>query len=68
MEQTYTKNEINQLIAAAITRHNRNASMISMFLGSIFLALFVDGFLRSIGVVPPFMGIDINILKSMPCS
>lgn len=52
-------------IDAAITRHNRNASMISMVLGIVFLALFVDGFLRVIGVVPPFLGIDVNIMSAL---
>ena len=59
------RKEVQLMIDAAITRHNRNASMISMVLGIIFLALFVDGFLRVIGVVPPFMGIDVNIVSAI---
>ena len=35
------------------------------FLGIIFLALFVDGFFRVIGMIPPFMGIDVNILHEV---
>ena len=34
-----------------------------MALGIVFLALFMDGFFRAIGLIPPFMGIDINLLK-----
>ena len=60
-----TKEEVQQMIDAAITQHNRNASMISMVLGIIFLALFVDGFFRTIGMIPPFLGIDVSIIKSM---
>ncbi len=53
------------MIDAAITQHNRNASMISMVLGIIFLALFVDGFFRTIGMIPPFLGIDVSIIKEV---
>tara|TARA_A200000113_G_scaffold104557_1_gene93957 strand:+ start:717 stop:929 length:213 start_codon:yes stop_codon:yes gene_type:complete len=60
-----SKEEVSLMIDAAITRHNRNASMISMALGVLFLGLFVDGFLRVIGVVPPFLGIDVNILSDI---
>ena len=40
------------MIDAAITLHNRNASMISMCLGIIFLALLAEGFFRVIGMIP----------------
>ena len=53
------------MIDAAITQHNRNASMISMVLGIIFLALFADGFFRTIGMIPPFLGIDVSIIKEV---
>ena len=33
-----------------------------MFLGIVFLALFAEGFFRVIGMIPPFMGIDVNII------
>lgn len=58
-----SKEEVAVMIDTAITRHNRNASMISMVLGLTFLALFVDGFMRVIGMVPPFLGIDVNIMS-----
>ena len=60
-----SKQEVEVMIDAAITRHNRNASMISMVLGITFLALFVDGFMRGIGMVPPFLGIDVNIMSEV---
>tara|TARA_Y100000022_G_C13250339_1_gene376882 strand:- start:2060 stop:2305 length:246 start_codon:yes stop_codon:yes gene_type:complete len=60
-----SKQEVEVMIDAAITRHNRNASMISMVLGITFLALFVDGFMRVIGMVPPFLGIDVNIMSEV---
>ena len=60
-----TKEEVQQMIDAAITQHNRNASMISMVLGIIFLALFADGFFRTIGMIPPFLGIDVSIIKEV---
>ena len=65
----YTKEEVDKLIKEAIDdamrKHNRNASLISMALGIIFLALFVDGFLRAIGIIPPFMDIDVNLMHQV---
>ena len=60
-----SKDEVQLMIEAAITRHNRNASMISTCLGIVFLALFVDGFLRVLGMVPPFLGIDVSIMSEL---
>tara|TARA_B100001063_G_C16677386_1_gene509785 strand:- start:733 stop:978 length:246 start_codon:yes stop_codon:yes gene_type:complete len=60
-----TQEEAQKMIDDAIRQHNRNASIISMLLGIIFLALFVDGFFRVIGMIPPFMGIDVNILHEV---
>ena len=57
-----TEEQIQQMIDLAITRHNRNASIISMWLGAFCLAAFTDGILRMVGEIPPFMGIDINVL------
>ena len=75
---TYTKEEVNLLIDAAVekaieetrkideasmAKHNRDATVISMILGFTTLALFVDGLLRLLGIIPPFMEVDINILE-----
>ena len=74
---TYTKDEVDVLIDAAVekavaeavkideasmAKHNRDATVISMILGFTTLALFVDGLLRMLGIVPPFMHLDVNIL------
>ena len=72
----YTKEEVNQLIAEAVeearrideasmAKHNRDATIISMILGFTALALFVDGLLRLLGIIPPFMDIDVNILDKI---
>ena len=72
----YTKEEVNQLIAEAVeearrideasmAKHNREATIISMVLGFSALALFVDGLLRILGIIPPFMDIDVNILDKI---
>ena len=72
----YTKEEENQLIAEAVeearrideasmAKHNREATVISMVLGFTALALFVDGLLRILGIIPPFMDIDVNILDKI---
>ena len=50
-----TKEECQEMIDAAIRRHNRNASIISMCVGWVVLALFAEGLLRLIGVVPPLL-------------
>ena len=36
-----------------------------MILGFTTLALFVDGLLRLLGITPPFMDIDINIIDDI---
>ena len=75
---TYTKDEVDLLIDAAVekavaeavkideasmAKHNRDATVLSMILGFTTLALFVDGLLRMLGIVPPFMDLDVNILE-----
>ena len=51
--ETVTKEEVQEMIDDAIRRHNRNAGIISMCVGWVVLALFAEGLLRLIGVVPP---------------
>jgi len=53
MDKEEIQKMIDESIADAIRRHNRNASIISMFVGWIVLALFAEGLLRLIGVIPP---------------
>ena len=48
-----TKEEVQEMIDDAIRKHNRNASIISMFVGWFVLALFAEGLLRLIGVIDP---------------
>ena len=48
-----TKEECQEIIDAAIRKHNRNASIISMCVGWVVLALFAEGLLRLIGVIDP---------------
>jgi len=48
-----TREECQEMIDAAIRRHNRNASIISFCVGWVVLALFSEGLLRLIGVIPP---------------
>ena len=77
---TYSKAEVDVLIDAAVERavaearrideesmakHNRDATVISMILGFTTLALFVDGLLRMLGIIPPFMDLDVNILDKI---
>ena len=77
---TYTKEEVKILLEAAVKEavdearkideesmaiHNRDATVLSMILGFTALALFVDGLLRLLGVIPPFMDIDIDVLDKI---
>ena len=77
---TYTKEEVDVLIDAAVDRavaeamrideesmakHNRDATVISMILGFTTVAVFVDGLLRMLGIIPPFMDLDVNILDKI---
>ena len=77
---TYSKEEVKILLEAAVkeavdearriddesmAKHNREATVISMILGFTTLALFVDGLLRMLGIIPPFMHLDVNILDKI---
>ena len=76
-EHFYTKDEVNMLIQAAVAeahemdrkimaKHNRDATIISAILGFLCLALFLDGLLRILGIVPPFIeGFDVSILDDV---
>ena len=62
-DEFISRNEVQEMIDAAIRRHNRNASIISMCVGWVVLALFAEGLLRLIGVIPPllpFLKITLN--------
>ena len=72
----YTKQEVDAMIAAALDEaraideksmadHNFKATIISMILGLICLALFVDGLLRILGIIPPFMDLDVNVIDDI---
>ena len=57
-----TRSEVQEMIDAAIRKHNRNASIISMCVGWVVLALFAEGLLRLVGVIPPiFPWLDITL-------
>ena len=72
----YTKKEVDKMIADALQearkideesmrKHNRTATIISMILGFTCLALFVDGLLRILGIIPPFMDLDVSIVDEV---
>ena len=72
----YTKKEVDKMIAdaleearaideASMRKHNRDATIISMILGFTCLALFVDGLLRILGIIPPFAGLDVNVIDQI---
>ena len=72
----YTKAEVDAMVAEAVeearrideasmAKHNREATIISMILGFTCLALFLDGLLRILGVIPPFMHLDVNIIDKI---
>jgi hypothetical protein len=53
MDKEEVQSMIDESIATAMRRHNKNASIISMCVGWVVLALFAEGLLRLIGVIPP---------------
>ena len=72
----YTKAEVDAMVASALeearaideasmAEHNFKATSISMILGGLCLALFVDGLLRLLGIIPPFADIDISIVDKI---
>ena len=75
-QQYYNKQEVDAMIAEAVAeaheadrilmaKHNKTATIISMILGAICLALFLDGTLRLLGIIPPFLDIDISIVDKI---
>ena len=72
----YTKEEVDSMIEfaveearrideASMAKHNREATIISMILGFTCLALFLDGLLRILGIIPPFMHLDVNVIDEI---
>ena len=61
----YAIDEARRIDAESMAKHNRDATVISMILGFTALALFVDGLLRLLGIIPPFMQIDIDLLDKI---
>ena len=72
----YTKAEVDAMVAEAVeeakrideasmAEHNFKATIISMVLGFTFVALFADGLFRVLGIIPPFLGIDVNVLQDI---
>tara|TARA_B100001996_G_scaffold126730_2_gene96099 strand:- start:7614 stop:7922 length:309 start_codon:yes stop_codon:yes gene_type:complete len=72
----YTKSEVDKMVADALAearaideesmrKHNRDATIISMILGFTTLALFIDGLLRILGIIPPFMDLDVNVIDDI---
>ena len=72
----YTKAEVDAMVAEAVeearrideasmAKHNREATIISMILGFTALALFLDGLLRILGIIPPFMHLDVNVIDQI---
>ena len=79
-EVVYTKTEVDRLIAEAkyeaieeareidrlsMAKHNWTATIISMILGLTAAALFLDGLLRILGIIPPFMDMDVGIIDDI---
>ena len=79
-EVVYSKTEVDRLIAEAkyeaieeareidrlsMEKHNWDATIISMILGFIALSLFVDGLLRILGIIPPFMDMDVSVVDKI---
>ena len=80
MPHTYNKEEVDRLIATAkyeaieeareidrdsMAKHTWDATIISMILGFLALALFLDGLLRILGIIPPFMDLDVSIIDDV---
>ena len=72
----YTKEEVDLLLDDAVAKaraidelsmkkHNRNATIISMILGFLCLALLLVGLLRILGIIPPFLGLDVNVIDQI---
>ena len=56
-----TKEKVQEMIDDAIRKHNRNASIISMCVGWVVLALFAEGLLRTYWSDPPLPWLKITL-------
>ena len=54
-DEFVSRSEVQEMIDDAIRKHNRNAAIMSMCVGWVVLALFAEGLLRLIGVIPPLL-------------
>ena len=72
----YTKEQVDAMVAEAVeearrideasmAEHNLKATIISMVLGCFCLSLFLDVTLRLLGIIPPFLDIDISIVDKI---
>ena len=72
----YTKAEVDAMVAEAVeearrideasmAKLNREATIISMILGFTALELILDGLLRILGIIPPFMHLDVNVIDQI---
>ena len=65
MNKEDVKNMIDKSIEIAMDKHNKTSTLISAILGFFCLAAFVDGLFRILGRIPPFLGLDVNIIPSL---
>ena len=62
LPQDYVE-EIQDMIDDSMDRHVKTSTYISASLGFTLLALYIEGLMRLLGFIPPFMGIDINVMS-----
>tara|TARA_B100000401_G_scaffold331397_1_gene230786 strand:- start:43 stop:237 length:195 start_codon:yes stop_codon:yes gene_type:complete len=55
--------EVASMIEEAMDKHVKTSSIISAVIGFTLLALFVEGLLRLLGIIPSFMGINISVMS-----
>lgn len=57
------REEVASMIEEAMDKHVKTSSVISASVGFLLLALFVEGLLRLLGIISPFMGLNISVMS-----
>jgi len=55
--------ELQDMVDDSMDRHVKTSTYISASLGLTLLALYIEGLMRLLGIIPPFMGFDIKLMS-----
>ena len=59
------RKEVQGMIDLELGKHTRSSAILSAALGVFILFLFMDMLFRVLGLIPPFMGIDVRVVETL---